>query len=233
MDRVLQMLQLQQQLNDATNGEGWEKGATVNGKPINWKRCIYMECAEMIDSFAWKHWKNIEQEPDWENLKIEVVDVWHFVMSEGLRDYSVNFRGSLEELALNISQMPSYRGLDAVEPFVPQTPELLMKKIEELMFDTLNRNVFDLEATLRNFFELTKMSGLNLAALYRLYVGKNILNQFRQDHGYKEGAYVKEWNGEEDNVVMKAIWHENDAIKPDALYRELKKKYDEVVEAGA
>ena len=26
MDKILQMLQLQQQLNDATNGEDWEKG---------------------------------------------------------------------------------------------------------------------------------------------------------------------------------------------------------------
>ena len=32
MDKILQMLQLQQQLNDAsfTNGKGWEKGVTKN-----------------------------------------------------------------------------------------------------------------------------------------------------------------------------------------------------------
>jgi len=51
MDKILLMLQLQNQLNDATNGEDWPKGVTKNGKTINWKRCIYMECAEMIDSF--------------------------------------------------------------------------------------------------------------------------------------------------------------------------------------
>ena len=47
MDKMLQMLQLQQQLNDATNGENWEKGITKNGKVIDWKRCVYMECAEI------------------------------------------------------------------------------------------------------------------------------------------------------------------------------------------
>ena len=50
MDKILQMLLLQQQLNDATNGEGWEKGTTKNGKLIDWKRCTYLECAELIES---------------------------------------------------------------------------------------------------------------------------------------------------------------------------------------
>jgi hypothetical protein len=69
------------------------------------------------------------------------------------------------------------------------------------------------------------MSGLDLDTLYRLYVGKNILNQFRQDNGYKEGTYVKVWDGSEDNVVMKRIWEENGDIKPDMLYKELTKAY--------
>ena len=82
---------------------------------------------------------------------------------------------------------------------------------------------------MNDFFDLVIMSGLNLETLYRLYVGKNILNQFRQDHGYKDGSYIKVWNGEEDNVVMKRIWETNADIKPDALYSELKKAYEPLV----
>ena len=227
MDKVLQMLQLQQQLNDATNGENWEEGVTKNGKTINWKRCIYMECAEMIDSFAWKHWKNINREPDWANLKIEVVDVWHFVMSEALRDFSINLRGSIEELALEVSQMPSYRALDGEEePYAPV--DEVIGKVEELMFDTLQRGEFHLDPVMKNFFELTRMSGLNLTTLYRLYVGKNILNRFRQDHGYKEGTYVKVWNGQEDNTVMQKVWEECGELTPEALYAELEKHYESI-----
>lgn len=37
------------------------------------------------------------------------------------------------------------------------------------------------------------------------YFGKNVLNQFRQDNGYKEGTYIKIWNNEEDNVHMLRI----------------------------
>jgi hypothetical protein len=41
--------------------------------------------------------------------------------------------------------------------------------------------------------------GMNIDDLYRGYVGKNTLNFFRQDHGYKDGSYIKVWNGKEDN----------------------------------
>ena len=54
------MLKMQQSLNDETNGLGWENGYTNKNKLISWRRCIYMECAELIDSFAWKHWKSID-----------------------------------------------------------------------------------------------------------------------------------------------------------------------------
>jgi hypothetical protein len=51
MNKIRQMLTLQQQLNDATNGEGWEGGTTKNGKVIDWKRASYLECAELIESY--------------------------------------------------------------------------------------------------------------------------------------------------------------------------------------
>jgi hypothetical protein len=41
--------------------------------------------------------------------------------------------------------------------------------------------------------------GMSIDDLYRGYVGKNTLNFFRQDHGYKDGSYIKVWNGQEDN----------------------------------
>ena len=61
------------------------------------------------------------------------------------------------------------------------------------------------EKLMEAFIDVAVQSGLNLDALYTLYVGKNILNKFRQDHGYKEGSYIKIWNGEEDNVIMQRL----------------------------
>lgn len=224
MDKILIMLQLQNQLNDSTNGENWTEGVTKNGKSINWKRCIYMECAEMVDSFSWKHWKNIDAQPDWDNLQIEVVDVWHFIISLSIEKYMVDMLGSVEELGIEIANLPSFSVIDRSNNSFASQDEVI-EKVENIMAITLSKSEFDLNSLLSEFFDLVIMSGLDLNTLYRLYVGKNILNQFRQDNGYKEGTYNKVWNGDEDNVVMKKIWENNSDIKPDNLYKELSKIY--------
>ncbi len=224
MDKILIMLQLQNQLNDSTNGEDWTKGVTKNGKHIDWKRCIYMECAEMVDSFSWKHWKNIDAEPDWDNLQIEVVDVWHFIMSLAIENYAATMRGGIEDLGIDISNLPNFSNIDTTsDTFASQND--VIEKVESIMSISLSKTEFNLESLISEFFDLVLMSGLDLDTLYRLYVGKNILNQFRQDNGYKEGTYIKVWDGDEDNVVMKRIWEENSDIKPDQLYKELSKIY--------
>ncbi|QOR62673.1 dUTP diphosphatase [Sulfurovum sp. ST-21] len=223
MNKILQMLKLQQQLNDATNGEGWENGTTKNGKLIDWKRCSYLECAELIESYPWKHWKNIDAQPDYENIKIEAVDIWHFIMSQALSDYKVNALGSIEELAENIVNLPNFETFRAEVIATEKNYYGQIEVVEELM-----RILFcgaSTEALITAFFEVAMQSGLNLDSLYKLYVGKNILNQFRQDHGYKEGSYIKLWNGKEDNVTMQRILDENTEITPEALYGKLEEAY--------
>ncbi|HIC78151.1 MAG TPA: dUTPase [Sulfurovum sp.] len=218
MSQILQMLELQQQLNDATNGENWEEGITKNGKKIDWRRCIYLEAAELIESYPWKHWKNIDAKPDYENIKIELVDIWHFVMSEALRLYKVNNLGNIEELSQNIMAMQSYKNLEN-----PKDSELdsyeQIALVEEMM-----RVLFcsdDIDQLINSFLEVTSKLGLNLSTLYALYIGKNILNKFRQENGYKDGSYIKTWNGQEDNVVMQNLLSNRDDITPNELYEAL------------
>ncbi len=223
MNKILQMLELQQQLNDATNGEGWEKGMTKNGKRIDWKRCTYLECAELIESYPWKHWKNIDAQPDYENIKIEAVDIWHFIMSQGLEDYKMQGLGSIGDLADAICNLENYPiFLEEITP----TSRNYYEQIE--VVENLMRVLFCNEPTsklMEAFIDVAVQSGLNLDALYKLYVGKNILNQFRQDHGYKEGSYIKIWNGQEDNVTMQSILERSDDITPEALYVALEEAY--------
>jgi dimeric dUTPase (all-alpha-NTP-PPase superfamily) len=226
MNKLLSMLKLQQELNDSTNGIGWEKGVTLNGKIINWRRCITMECAEMIDSFGWKHWKSIAQPTDYANLQIEIVDVWHFVMSLVLEFTAKSGAESIEELATRISQTPEYQKLIDDAPLAFAEDTLLMVKIENVMrLSLIPISPEMIGALIEEFFELVYMGGLNLTQLYRLYVGKNILNQFRQDHGYKEGTYLKIWDGLEDNAVMKRAWEDEPDMSPTELYSVLKTVY--------
>jgi len=223
MTEILQMLNLQQQLNDATNGEGWENGITKNGKLIDWKRCAYLECAELIESYPWKHWKNIDADPDFENIKIEAVDIWHFIMSQALADYKNKELGSIEELADNIVNLPNFHIFR--EPTVPTEKDYYeqIETVEEMMRTLLCGG--STEKLVMQFIDIAIQSGLNLDSLYKLYIGKNILNQFRQDHGYKEGRYIKEWNGEEDNVTMQRILNQTSQISPNELYQKLEEAY--------
>ena len=222
MDKILQMLELQQQLNDATNGLGWEDGVTKNGKVIDWKRCTYLECAELIESYPWKHWKNIDAKPDYANIQIEAVDIWHFIMSQALEDYKKGDLGSIDTLARNINDLPNFSTFDGT---IKETFKDYYEQIE--VVEVLMKTLFCEASTqklMEAFIDVAIQSGLNLDALYKLYVGKNILNKFRQDHGYKEGTYIKIWNGEEDNVTMQSIL-EDETITPKGLYIKLEEAY--------
>jgi len=226
MNKLLAMLELQQQLNDATNGLGWENGVTKEKKVINWRRCITMESAEMIDCFGWKHWKSISQPTDYANLQIEIVDVWHFVMSLVLEFAHKSKAESIEELAQRIATTPEYKKLQTDDALSFGSDDALMMKIENVMrLSLIPISPEMIGALIEEFFELSYLGALTLDELYRLYVGKNILNQFRQDHGYKEGTYSKIWNGLEDNVVMKKGWEANPQMTPSELYDFLKDEY--------
>jgi len=223
MKKIEAMLSLQQELNDATNGKGWESGTTKNGKQIDWRRCIYLEAAELIESYPWKHWKNIDAEPDYANIKIEAVDIWHFVMSEALRIYKVNNLGDIKSLASNITTQESYSEFssDTISAHTDHYDEIA--KCEEFIKSLFCDDT--IEILVDKFFVLARQSGLNLDTLYRLYIGKNILNRFRQAHGYKDGSYTKIWDGREDNVIMQEILEQNSEILPEILYIELERAY--------
>jgi len=217
------MLQLQQQLNDNTNGKEWEKGITKNGKIIDWKRCAYLECAELIESYPWKHWKSIDASPDYENIKIETVDIWHFIMSLALQEYYLGNLGDINKLAQDITNTPNY---DAFCQDIKPTDKNYYEQIE--CVEELIKDLFCQSKTtkiIESFFEVAMQSSLNLDTLYKLYIGKNILNQFRQDHGYKQGTYIKIWNNKEDNVIMQEILDSQDAISADELYKRLQDVY--------
>jgi len=223
MHKIETMLTLQQQLNDSTNGTGWEQGYTKNNKIIDWRRCIYLEAAELIESYPWKHWKNIDAHPDYENIRIEAVDIWHFVMSEALRIYTIETKGSIKTLANAITEEKGYETL-----LSSTTPSYTDHYQEIAVVEDFIRSLFcnePIEVLVSKFFTVASLAGLNLDTLYALYIGKNMLNRFRQDHGYKEGSYIKIWENREDNVVMQEILEGNQNITPEMLYQKLEEAY--------
>ena len=226
VDYIKEMFALQQKLNDDTNGTGWENGYTKNDRIINWKRCIYMESAELIDSFNWKHWKDINKATDWENATIEIVDIWHFVMSLLLEDYKAHDRGSIDKLIKDVLDVHGFERFSK-EPENRDSADTMevINDIESIIHMTTTSPIDLFDGLLKEYFSMSLKCGVNLKILYKFYIAKNVLNQFRQDNGYKEGTYKKVWGEKEDNEVMLDILAK-EALGAEALYIELDKAYN-------
>ena len=213
MNQIKQMFELQQQLNDNTNGKIWTEGATKDGRHISWLRCIYMEAAEAIDSFNWKHWKDIEGQPDLDNAKVELIDIWHFIMSEAIHFGDTQFAEAYEEM----------------EPEKDINPELMIEILEKIVAAAAGAEVDKSQNALYEitglFFKALANMSMDVPELYKRYVVKNQLNTFRQDHGYKDGSYIKIWDAVEDNVIAFNIMDEHPDFTPEQLYKKLEEEY--------
>lgn len=177
-------------------------------------RAVWVECAELLDHFGWKWWKR--QQPDLEQVKLELVDIWHFGMSDLIRAHALT---------------PEVLEILDVDPVADTDAERLRGAVEDLARETLAAQTFALE----RFAEVMELLPLPFDELFRLYVGKNVLNQFRQDHGYKSGAYVKIWAGREDNEhlieLLDGLERPESAVAD--LYSRLEARYPGGLHAGA
>jgi dimeric dUTPase (all-alpha-NTP-PPase superfamily) len=213
MNRIKQMFELQQQLNDATNGEIWSEGATKEGRQISWLRCIYMEAAEALDSFNWKHWKDIESAHNIDNAKVELVDIWHFLMSEAIHFGDVSFAEIYND----------------TKPERDTDPEKIVEILEEIIAVSASANVDKslnaLYQLFALFFQAIAHLEMDVEELYKRYLVKNQLNTFRQNHGYKNGTYVKIWGAVEDNVIAFDLMEKQPELTPTQLYEKLAETY--------
>lgn len=160
-------------------------------------RAVWVECAELLDHFGWKWWK--KPSADIEQAKLEIVDIWHFGLSELIRANQVN-----RELAARLKSALSN-----------QDQQDFRLAVERLALASLATRQFDLDA----FAAVMRSLPLGFDELYRLYIGKNALNAFRQEHGYKEGSYRKRWQGREDNEHLMDILRELDSDAADFAER--------------
>ena len=223
LNAINEMLSMQNTLNEMTNGMDWRSGVTQLGKTINWRRCIVMETAELIDSYPWKHWKAVDAEIDIENVRVELVDIWHFLLSLALEHVEVDEAADLLSDALKNHQLDDSNELTVIQQ---------IEKHEAMMLLALKQDAVTTEylsQLTQAFFDSCEVAQLSFEQMYQIYMAKNVLNKFRQDHGYKEGTYIKVWNGKEDNVVMFEVIEQMQSFSGDELYMSLKKTYSQLL----
>ncbi|MDA9764838.1 MAG: dUTPase [Opitutales bacterium] len=83
MDKLDEIFSLQDQLNKriGVNTDGMSEEEQTKWV-LNYTRAMQQELAELIDSVPWKWWAKY-QEFDKQNAKVEVVDLFHFLISLG------------------------------------------------------------------------------------------------------------------------------------------------------
>ena len=209
------MVELQHELNIQT------AGADYLDKSLGWNSAIIAESGELLESFGYKWWK--KQVPDMDNVKVEAIDLLHFVISEEIQIHHRNFHKS--ERTNN-----EYILSKTIQNFEKDFAEdniLIYKDFKELI-DLLNYHRYSRLFIMKKIFEELNMRNEDV---YISYITKNCLNKFRQDYGYKTGTYIKDWNGREDNVVAFEIANKLGANEDlfEQLYLDLTTYYKEEV----
>ena len=201
--QLANMLELQNDMNSKVHADWREQN-------FEWYRAIWVESAELLDHYGWKWWK--KQTPDVDQIALELVDIWHFGLSLLL------LKGhSVEDITAFVESEFSN----------PKSSGDFAADLEQFTETTLSTKDFDLSG----FASL--MAGINMdfETLYIGYVGKNVLNFFRQDNGYQDGSYRKLWGGTEDNEHLVDIVAQLDTSAEDfkdELYQSMEKRYKEL-----
>lgn len=223
IEMITRMLELQTQLEERISGPEWRSAQH------DYLLAVYMESAELVDYTPWKWWKDTNtEEVDWTAIRLELVDIWHFGLAHVLQR---NPDRTILELAEYL-----YQG---IEQAVAQDREGVPKDVVTLVVNLgiigLETQVFPVEL----FVLLCESCGFAAEDLYINYIAKQVLNNFRQDHGYADGTYRKQWkyHGQEmqDNEVLVRIMEQlimvggAEAVQYELVYDALVKVYSEHV----
>lgn len=216
-EQLRTMLEMQASMNARINPKWLEAG-------YPFLLAAVIEGAEAIEHRGWKWWK--KQHANVEQLQMELVDIWHFALSAEIARNG----GSIDQAAdlMFGEYLVSSDGI--ADQIMFDGVSYVLDKI-----DSLRRLELMIGLAVSRRFSIALFGAvladwnMSWEELYRQYVGKNTLNFFRQDHGYKEGTYEKTWNGREDNEHLVEVMNAEDDSAPDfrtRIYNALSSRYE-------
>lgn len=206
------MLNLQDGMNKKVNPQWLTAG-------YSYLRAAMIESVEAIEHHGWKWWK--AQKLDLPQVQMELVDIWHFALSHLIIRHNGDI--ALAATAIETALLESHTDVTFDGNHINFSEASLVENLE-LMAGLCVAKRFDVPL----FIKIVEQAGMDSSALFSQYVGKNILNFFRQDHGYKEGTYIKIWDGKEDNErLVEVLTETNSELEnyADVIYQQLEKRY--------
>lgn len=213
-------VEIQKRFNDSV-APGWQ--LDKNHKKYDYWMAILDETVEVLGSKHWKWWKNTDKmgTVDWNNLQVELVDIFHFVLSVAIQNESQHILFSqLVNLEMGRDKLTAIRD-----------DEFFDKFWDEFLMAVQFKN---LPLVAVRLVEYWYRSGGDAAQLFMEYRVKSALNDIRQEFGYgAKNSYIKMWTDNEtgakveDNVIAWRIAKtlELDADTTKNMKAELKKYY--------
>ena len=211
-EKLLEMYQLQDAVNTKINPKWKSEGFAFH-------RAVYIECGEMQDYLQYKWWKLTDL--DLKAARMELVDIFHFLISWHLT-HTKSEKFDVHNLKSLANAFDSAKAVSVER-------ETLRTLIDRLAGVAAMRQ---LSPSMKYFIEVMECLELSFDDLYKYYVGKNALNEFRANNGYNEGTYRKIWCGIEDNDHLTDII-ENIELEPNdvrgSIMRVLQSCYDSLL----
>lgn len=226
---LTEMFQVQNDLNRVMGGNAWLQS---DNSTRPYYRAAWVEGGEAVSGFGYKWWKLFDRSANIGQVKLEVVDMLHFVLSDELRATAISWA--------NDEQMAPRLTVDA-EGLL--TDGCVQELIEETVDRVIRGGVIDLpddmgeetfihvteqfvgnailrkRVQIRNWAAMADALNMTMAEAGLWYLGKAALNMLRDRNGQKEGTYVKTWWGKEDNVFLEAFLNVlRSAPAPESIY---------------
>jgi dimeric dUTPase (all-alpha-NTP-PPase superfamily) len=185
--KLSKMLEIQNELNKVVHPE-WQN------QNYNWEDACMVEAVELFDHLNWKWWKKYKAAPDYEQVKLEAIDIWHFILSRVLEDF--NTETGISTLSASFEGLDEDVSIDVDWEAVKSTTRYFL---EDIMFD--NGDPIKSLNYIDSFVNLLVALGITVDDLYVTYVAKVELNRLRWANGYGT-TYIKTWDDQEDNVWL-------------------------------
>lgn len=213
--QVTTILMLQSAANDIAKPDWLDN-------PPPYLRAASAEAFELwSDHLGYKWWK--AQKVDIAQAQMEIIDILHFVASEELVSDSDGGKVQIEKTAQRILPLLNLAPDDAPNDDIESMIMLAEHLSGKFAFREIEYTVFT---------QLYLSLGMDATSIYQMYVGKNALNNFRAANGYKDGTYIKEWFGKEDNETLFSVLDDFDATAEDYysnVYGALTEAYSRVL----
>lgn len=204
-----EIVTMQYDVNTRINGDAWLK----DSDKYDFLSAIRDEVVELATSAGWRPWWKAGEvsELDMENAQLEIVDIYHFHISELLQSSYLDIAFLQEQIEDGELTLDDVDGLEDFEwvgdfsTFLANPRDRLIKHVASILahnstmaqhsneinaYRTLHHYLgsvlsFGSENATADLFTMAHAYGLDANLFNALYIAKNALNRFRKDNNYK------------------------------------------------